>query len=191
MSTSAVLLSLAGRLKAERERQGLTLDQLAAATELSRAHLSRLESGDRQPSIATLLTVADALGLRVSDLLGENDESGALSIHPAGQIPYVHNGLSITACSGYSGSRELQALRIIVSPKREGAPFAQHRGEEWLSVVRGVLRLEYGADTHLLSPGTSAHFDASIPHRLGAPDGEAEVLLVASTAGQALPQPAH
>jgi transcriptional regulator with XRE-family HTH domain len=191
MSTAAVLESLAARLKAERERQGLTLDQLAGATGLSRAYLSRLESGDRQPPIATLLTLAQALGVRVGALLGEDEGAPSLAVHLPSGRSYESNGLSITTASGYTGSRELDALRIAIPADRPAAPFAQHRGEEWLHVLLGIVRLEYGADIVLLEPGTSAHFDASTPHRLSTPQGDAELLLVASASRQSLPQSAH
>ena len=47
-------------------RAGLTLEQLAQRAELSTAHLSRLESGERQPSVAALLSLARALGVSMS-----------------------------------------------------------------------------------------------------------------------------
>ena len=52
--TEATFVSIGERLKAARERAGYTLDDLAALTGLSKAHLSRLESAERQPSIAAL-----------------------------------------------------------------------------------------------------------------------------------------
>ncbi|MGA2520235.1 MAG: cupin domain-containing protein, partial [Acidimicrobiales bacterium] len=57
---------------------------------------------------------------------------------------------------------------------------AHHRGEEWLYVLRGIMRLEYDGTVHHLGPGVSAHFDADRPHRLGAEGEAAEVLLVAA-----------
>ena len=58
----AVLISVGQRLRAARERVGLTLDQTAELSGLSKAHLSRLESAERQPSIAALLSLSGALG---------------------------------------------------------------------------------------------------------------------------------
>jgi transcriptional regulator with XRE-family HTH domain len=53
-----VLSSISERFRAARERAGYTLDELATLTGLSKAHLSRLESAERQPSIAALLTIS-------------------------------------------------------------------------------------------------------------------------------------
>ena len=71
MVLDEALSSIAERLRDERTRAGLTLDQLAQRAELSTPHLSRLESGERQPSIAALLSLARALGVSMSTLLGE------------------------------------------------------------------------------------------------------------------------
>jgi transcriptional regulator with XRE-family HTH domain len=188
--TTDVILSLAERLRAEREQQGLTLDQLAARTGLSKAYLSRLESAERQPAIGTLLDLARSLGVTVSSLLGEDDHPAALGLHPPTNPSHESNGLLITACSGYAGARDLEAIRVTIPVDRPVVPFSRHRGEEWLHVLAGTVRLEYADQTHLIEAGTSAHFDADRPHRLSASSGPAELLLVATTTWQSLP-PTH
>jgi len=178
--TEAVLVSIGERLHSARERAGLTLDQTAELSGLSKAHLSRLESAERQPSIATLLILAETLATPVSALLGEERSDTALSISTDGEARRVSKGLAIASCSGYPGSRALEALRITVEPDRPATAPARHRGEEWLYVLRGILRLEYDGETHHLGPGVAAHFDADRPHRLGAEGEAVEVLLVAA-----------
>ena len=135
---------------------------------MSKAHLSRLESAERQPSIAALLTLAGVLGTPVSVLLGEDQDGSPLAISTKDAPRHQSKGLSIAPCSGYVGSSSLEALRITVDPDRPDTSPAQHRGEEWLYVLQGVLRLEYDGEVHHLGPGVAAHFDAERPHRLGA-----------------------
>jgi uncharacterized cupin superfamily protein len=71
-------------------------------------------------------------------------------------------------------------LRTTVQPDRPFSAPARHRGEEWLYVLHGILRLEYDGAIHHLGPGVAAHFDADRPHRLGTEAGPVEVLLVAA-----------
>jgi transcriptional regulator with XRE-family HTH domain len=177
---AGLLVSVGQRLRAARERVGLTLDQTAELSGMSKAHLSRLESAERQPSIAALLSLSDALGTPVSVLLGENQDSSTLAISTEAAPRHLSKGLSIAPCSGFEGSTALEALRITVDPNRPLTPPAQHRGEEWLYVLKGVLRLEYDGEVHHLGSGVAAHFDADRPHRLGAEGRVAEVLLVAA-----------
>ena len=182
MELREALSSIAQSLHEERTRAGLTLEQLAQRAELSVPHLSRLESGDRQPSVAALIALSRALGVSMSTLLGERRGAPAISTYPPGGPAHEANGLTITPCSGFPGSSTLEALQITVSPDREPPEPASHRGEEWIYVVRGRLRLEFDDQVHLLEPGTTAHFDANRPHRLGAEAGPAEVLVVAADA---------
>lgn len=158
----------------------MTLDQTAQLSGLSKAHISRLESAERQPSIAALLALSEAVGASVGALLGEEPETTPLAISTQAEPRHDSKGLSIASCSGYSGSTALEALRITIAPERPLSSPARHRGEEWLYVLSGILRLEYDGDVHHLGPGLTAHFDAERPHRLGAESEAAEVLLVAA-----------
>jgi quercetin dioxygenase-like cupin family protein len=118
----------------------------------------------------------------MSTLLGERRGAPALSTYPAGGPAHEANGLIITPCSGFPGSVTLEALQITIRPDREPPEPARHRGEEWVYVVAGRLRLEFDGAVHLLDAGATAHFDANRPHRLGAEGGTAEVLVVAADA---------
>ena len=182
MELSEALTTIAESLREERTRAGLTLEQLAQRAELSTAHLSRLESGDRQPSVAALIALSRALGVSMSTLLGERRGAPAIATYPWGTPTHESNGLTIAPCSGFPGSTTLEALQITVSPDREPPEPARHRGEEWIFVVAGRLRLEFDGQVHLLEAGATAHFDANRPHRLGAEGGPAEVLVVAADA---------
>jgi len=182
-TSSNLQVSIAGSLRAARTHAGYTLDQLAERTGLSKAYLSRLESGERQPSVATLLSLARVLQVPMSVLFGEGGGVAPLSIRGADEPAHFANGLSITTRSGFKGSRAIQALKISMEADRSPPPFALHRGEEWVYVLSGVLRLEYDAEVHVLLTDHSAHFDADRPHRLGALGGTAEVLLVAAEDG--------
>jgi transcriptional regulator with XRE-family HTH domain len=183
MELQSVLTSIAESVREERARAGLTLDQLAQRADLSIAHLSRIESGDRQPSVAALISLARALGVSVSSLLGEGRrDQPAISVYTGAEPSHQANGLTIASCSGFPGSSTLEALRITIDPDRIAPTPARHRGEEWIYVVAGSLRLEFDGDTFLVNAGHTAHFDANRPHRLGAHEVVTEVLVLAADA---------
>jgi transcriptional regulator with XRE-family HTH domain len=186
MATEAVLASIGERLRAARGRAGLTLDQLAEASGLSKAHLSRLESSERQPSIGALLDLASTLGVPVNVLLGEDRDSAPLFISTGQESRHETNGLAITPRSGYPGSSTLEALSITIDPERKPTAAASHRGEEWLYVVAGTLVLVYDDVAHTLAAGQCAHFDAGRPHWLAAHGGMTELLLVAAQDSRSL-----
>jgi transcriptional regulator with XRE-family HTH domain len=168
MKSDFAVSALGERLRAAREARGLTLDQLSASVGVSKAHLSRMESGDRQPSVGILVEVAAALGTRVSVLLGEDGAGAPLATFTPDTPRLTAAGLEIAAGSGFPGSRALEALRVHVPGDREAPAPARHRGEEWIYVLRGVLDLEFDGLLHELRPETAAHFDATRPHRFSA-----------------------
>lgn len=182
MELAEALSSLAESLREERSRAGLTLEQLAQRADLSTAHLSRLESGDRQPSVAALISLSRALGVSMSTLLGERRGAPSIAAYPPERVSREANGLTIAPCSGFPGSSTLEALQIRISADRTPPEPARHRGEEWIYVVKGQLRLDYDGQSHLLEAGSTVHFDANRPHRLGTAHDTVEVIVVAADA---------
>ena len=176
----SALTSLGDCLRAARETRGLTLEQAAESSGISKSHLSRLESSERQPSVASLLALSDAYGVSMGLLFGEPQDNAPIAVYPPDQPRHTSKGLAIAACSGYPGSSVIDALRLTVDPDREAQVPVRHAGEEWLYVMSGTLRLEYDGEAYFLAAGEAVHFNAEVPHRLGAEESVAEVLLVAA-----------
>ncbi|MFE1251276.1 helix-turn-helix domain-containing protein [Streptomyces sp. NPDC058735] len=173
------LPAVAPRLRALRRQASLTLEAAARAAGLSPAHLSRLETGQRQPSLPMLLTLARVYGTTVSELLGETAAGRDAVVRSADMEPTAAGGWTYWQ-AGASG-RGMQALRVHVPYGSQGDVVRVHPGEEWLHVLRGRLRLRLGDTTHRLSPGDSAHFDSLTPHRIAAEDHDGVDLLFVHT----------
>ncbi|GAA2139074.1 XRE family transcriptional regulator [Kitasatospora kazusensis] len=166
MSEDQEVEGLGPRLREQRLSSRYTLETAAARVGLSPAYLSRLETGQRQPSLPVLLGLARAYGTSVSGLLGEL---------PGGLDPVVRGGAIEPGRAGGWGyrragapGRAMQALHVQVPPSLQDAVVRVHPGEEWLYVTRGRLRLTLGEQVHLLDEGDSAHFDSLTPHCIAA-----------------------
>jgi transcriptional regulator with XRE-family HTH domain len=183
--------ALGDRLRSAREARGLTLDQLSASTGISKAHLSRLESGARQPSVGILVELAGALGTRVGTLLGEDAGGAPLATFAPDAPRHTAAGLQIASSSGFPDSQALDVLRVRVPADRPPSAPVRHRGEEWIYVLRGALDLEFDGMLYALGTDTAAHFDATRPHRLSAGHGDAELLIVNADARPSLTPVAH
>lgn len=173
------LPAVAPRLRSLRRLAGLTLEAAARAAGLSPAHLSRLETGRRQPSLPMLLALARVYGTTVSELLGETVADRDAVVRAADMEPTRAGGWTYWQ-AGASG-RGMQALRVHVPHGSQGDIVRVHPGEEWLHVLRGRLTLRLGDATHRLAPGDSAHFDSLTPHRIGARDPDGVELLFVHT----------
>ncbi len=171
---------LGSRLRELRSSKGWTLEELAERSGLSKPFLSRLESGERQPSIAAVLTLARVFGVPMGSLFEIRQDDENCQVVRVGATTVQHgNGIEYLPLSGASRFN-LPPMRAMISPSRQGSERYQHDGEEWLYVLSGRLRLNVGDREYELETGDAAHFDSRQPHRLDALDGhEAEVILVA------------
>ncbi|PBC60016.1 XRE family transcriptional regulator [Streptomyces sp. Tue6028] len=174
---AAELPAVAPQLRELRRRAALTLEAASRAAGLSPAHLSRLETGQRQPSLPMLLALARVYGTTVSELLGETVAERHAIVRAADMEPTPAGGW--TYWQAGAPGRGMQALRVHVPHGSQGDIVRVHPGEEWLYVLTGRLRLRLGDTAHMLAPGDSAHFDSLTPHRIAAADpGGAELLFV-------------
>lgn len=177
----ADLTRIGGRLRALRKQRGWRLEDLARRTELSRAYLSRLEGGERQPSLTALLSVAEAYDVSLSSLFEPEPESeNCIVVRAGGNQAQRGRGLLYTRLSSGSWAFNLQPMRIVVPADREESTLYRHEGEQWLYVLSGRLRLRIADEEVVLEEGDAAHFDADNDHRIEALDGrDATVILVA------------
>ncbi|MEV8022971.1 XRE family transcriptional regulator [Streptomyces sp. NPDC086554] len=173
------LPAVAPQLRDLRRRAALTLEAAARTAGLSPAHLSRLETGQRQPSLPMLLALARTYGTTVSELLGETPADRDAIVRAADMEPTRAGGW--TYWQAGAPARGMQALRVHVPHGAQGDIVRVHPGEEWLYVLKGRLRLRLGDATYTLEPGDSAHFDSLTPHRIAAADHHGADLLFVHT----------
>lgn len=177
----ADLVKVGTRLRKLRKERGWRLEDLAERTKLSRPYLSRLESGERQPSLTALFSLAQAYGVQFSSLFESEPaaEKGVI-VRANSNSVQKGNGLLYTHLSATSWVFNLQPLRVVVPAEREGSVLYKHEGEQWMHVLSGKLSLKLADEEFVLETGDSAHFDADTPHRLTALESrDAEIILVA------------
>ena len=177
----AELAGLGARLRKLRGERGWRLEDLAERTGLSRAYLSRLEGGERQPSLSSLFGVARAYDVPFSSLFEPEPEAEEVVVVRATDGPPQRgNGLLYSRLSDGGWAFNLQPPRVVVPAEREGDALYRHEGEQWLYVLSGRLRFGIGDEEVVLGPGDAVHFDADRPHRFEALDErDAEAIVVA------------
>jgi transcriptional regulator with XRE-family HTH domain len=178
------LSSFGTRLRELRLQRGMTLQELAALSGLSKAFLSRLESGDRQASISAVLTLCRIFCVTLASLFEPSAAGGLCTIiRAADAVEKTVNGLKYTPLSNAGSLFNVQPIRVRISPSRRGSEHYRHEGEEWVYVLHGRLTLSLAGRTYDLEEGDAAHFESRLPHRLIARGGrDAEILIVAAPA---------
>ncbi len=158
---AGVLTAVGPRLRALRQQRGTTLAQLSESTGISLSTLSRLESGQRRPTLELLLPLARAHRVALDELVGA-PETGDPRIRPR---PFVRHGSTYIPLTRNFGG--VHAFKQILPPL-EGPPpepsLQVHEGYEWLYVLSGRIRLLLGEHDLVLGPGEAAEFDTHTPH---------------------------
>ncbi len=189
------IAGLGPALRRLRREHGLTLEVLAGMVGTSVAHLSRLESGDRQPSLEGLLRIAAALGVAVDELLVAPEEPGPGTVVRGATAPlYTGDGFRFQPLMPEAGPEGLSAVKIVFPANRAEGEYKTHEGEEWIYVLAGRLRLTLGDERTVLEPGDAAYFNGLLPHRwdvLGEEDVEMLMIGCASGAGSNIPRMLH
>ena len=154
---AATLDEVGPRLKRLRSQRGVTLTVLAETTGISKSTLSRLETGQRRPSLELLLPLARAYRVPLDDLVGA-PEVGDPRVRLK---PQRANGRTVVPLTRQAGG--IQAWKIII-PKTQREPMLKtHEGYEALYVLSGRMRLILGDHDVVLGPGEVAEFDTRVP----------------------------
>ncbi|QKV96669.1 helix-turn-helix transcriptional regulator [Streptomyces sp. NA02950] len=160
-----VLTAVGPRLRALRRTRDFTLARLSETTGISLSTLSRLESGQRKPTLELLLPLAKAYGVPLDELVGA-PATGDPRVHPR---PFTRNGQTFVPLTRYLGG--LNAYKLILParpPADRGRPEQRvHEGYEWLYVLSGRLWLALGEHDLVLTSGEAAEFDTRTPHGFG------------------------
>jgi transcriptional regulator with XRE-family HTH domain len=181
VTTDAVLTAVGPRLRALRRQRGSTLAQLSEETGISVSTLSRLESGQRRPTLELLLPLARSHQVPLDELVGA-PETGDPRVHPR---PVVHHGITSLPLTRRPGG--VQAFKQVYPPGWPGGEPEQktHEGYDWIYVLSGRLRLLLAEHDLVLGPGEVAEFDTRTPHWFGNPGPEpVEVLALFGPQGE-------
>ena len=176
---ASVLDQVGPRLKRLRSQRGVTLTALSEVTGISKSTLSRLETGQRRPSLELLLPLAQAYRVALDDLVGA-PEVGDPRIRLKPRRVHGRTVLPLTRQPG-----GVQAWKIII-PRSQSKPNPRvHEGYEWLYVLSGRMRLILGDQDLVLDVGEAAEFDTKLPHWFGSTgEGAAEVLSLFGRPGE-------
>lgn len=179
----ATLEQVGPRLRQLRAHRSRTLTDVAGQTGISKSTLSRLEAGQRRPTLELLLALAQAYRVPLDDLVGA-PEVGDPRIRLK---PHSRNGRTVVPLSRQPGG--VQAWKLLTPATKATPELKSHEGYEWLYVLSGRLRLVIAEHDVVLGAGEVAEFDTRIPHWFGSTgDGPVETLSVFGPQGERMHQ---
>ncbi|MBJ8344331.1 helix-turn-helix domain-containing protein [Antrihabitans sp. YC2-6] len=152
------------RLRACRKTQGLTIEQVAAATGLTRGFLSRVERDETSPSVATLVTLCEVLSLPVGSLF-EDADTEVVRLAKAPAINMGGRGVQDLMITPRAQSK-VQMLRSHLAPGANGGEnlYTINCEVEVLHVVSGTVTMQFTGRTETLDAGDTLTFSGREPH---------------------------
>ena len=166
------------RLRSLRTTLGLSLDDLAARTNLSPSTISRIETGKRTISLDVLLPLATGLQVGLDVLLDVSGDDDVV-IRPT---PSRVEGRTTWALSRPDSSTV--AVKTRVEPTAARPQQRVHPGHDWLFVLSGRLLLLLGDREITVEAGEAAEFATMTPHAFVAVDEPTELLMIFDRDGQ-------
>jgi transcriptional regulator with XRE-family HTH domain len=186
------MTAVGSRVRAERRRRGFTLENLAAASGVSRSMLSEVERGSRVPTVLVLDRIATGLGTSIARLLREERSAGTVVLRRDEQaVARDPSGWERRVLSPVLPGVEFEFMRTTIGAGVDAGEFASHGpgSREYLAVEAGTLRLSLNGDAVDLRAGDSIFYAGDCRHGFANPDRKACVYYLAmDVAGHGEPE---
>jgi mannose-6-phosphate isomerase-like protein (cupin superfamily) len=146
--------------------------------------MSRLETGQRRPTLELLLALSHTYRVPVDDLVGAPPEGDPRLRLKPGRV----KGRTVIPLTRQPGG--MQAWKIVIPTSNASPEPRAHEGHEWIYVLSGRMRLVLGDQDWVLGPGEVAAFDTTVPHWFGSTGEEpAEILSIFGRPGERMAVP--
>lgn len=155
---------IGSKLRAARKLHGYTLDQLAAASGLTKGFLSRIERDETSPSVASLITLCEVMSIEVGSLFATPD----VALVRRGEAPAINLGGRLVEehLMTPRGQSKLQLVHSSIEPGGTGGSdlYTINCEVEVLYVVKGTVELILIDRRHRLTAGDALTFNGGEPH---------------------------
>lgn len=168
------------KIKKLRNKNGLTLQELADRTELTKGFLSQLERGQVSPSVITLFDLIECLGVTPEQFFAEETKQVVFSEDGYFE-KFDENGNSIQWVIPSAQSNQMEPLLVVIEPHKRLEEDKPHNGEEFGYVISGRIRLHIGEKSYNVKTGESFYFPADDVHWLENPGTRPAKLIWVST----------
>ena len=165
------------RIRGLRAARGWSLDELARRCQVSPSNLSRIETGHRRLALDQLMSIAQALGTSLDQLVESADDEDVV-IRPVKDESGEMTTWMLTTPGRSPRGVSVAKVRITRSGPRDHNQLRVHPGRDWFTVLSGTARLQLGERTILVRTGQAAEFSTMTPHAFSGHEGPVEVLCI-------------
>lgn len=170
------------KIRTMRDDKHISLEELSERTGLSTGQITQIETSDTVPSLAPLLKIARALGVRLGTFLDDSEELGPVITREAerrtaakfsSQVSTTNSHLDFFPLAASKTGRHVEPFVVEIKPAMAHEPIlSSHEGEEFIYVLEGAIKINYGREIHVLHAGDSIYYDSIVDHLVSALNGE-------------------
>lgn len=178
------------KVKSIRERQQMSLEELAEKSDVKIEVLQAMEDGEIIPSLTPLTKMARALGVRLGTFLDDAPQFGPIVVRngKTESTLYFSGREDVTNASNLEyhslGAGKIDRNMdpfIIDIDYEEDYELSSHEGEEFIYVLDGEIEVIYGKDKFIVAKGDSIYYDSVVPHHLHSSKDKSKILAVLYT----------
>jgi len=160
---------IAQRIKKIRTEKDLTLEEVAKKTGFTKGLLSKIENNKVSPPVSTLVKIAKALGVSLSDLFSSSDAHQIKIVRKEQRLSYnqetVPGGQIVESLINGNYGQKIEPLIITISnPDHYKMRLYNHPGQEFILILTGTMKYLYQDQEYLVSEGDSLFFNAEYRH---------------------------
>ena len=170
LQETQIVAEVGSRVKLARRAANLTLEELAARSTVSRAMLSKVERGEKSPTLGVLIAIARGLGKTVSELMGAVPSQQSVEIiRKSERVTFIdaQSGFVRYLLSPTHPDHQVEMVLHVLPPgvgTGELPVYAFPTGK-YLVVNTGRLTACIGECSYVLEAGNSMYFDLKTPYR--------------------------
>jgi transcriptional regulator with XRE-family HTH domain len=166
------------KIKQIREMKKVSLDELAERSGMELSIVQKIEREKNVPSLAPLIKIARALGVRLGTFLDDSDSYGPVLVRSGeyhkgarftSQTSEAREHLNFFSLAFDKAGRNMEPFIVDIEPGLQSDyMLSSHEGEEFIYVLEGEIEINYGKEVYQLSKGDSIYLDSIVLHNVHA-----------------------
>lgn len=158
-------MDIGKRMKELRVQYGLTQQELADRSELTKGFISQLERNQNSPSVGTLLDIIQCLGTTPAEFFTDEEPEQIVFKEDDyfKKIDEEHKRM-IEWIVPNAQKDAMEPVRLTLKAGGSSEIYLPHEGEDFGYVIKGSIRINYGGRTHHVHAGESFYFKAGKKH---------------------------
>ncbi|MDD3787919.1 MAG: cupin domain-containing protein [Petrimonas sp.] len=166
--------------------KNISVEELAEGSGLTTEQVNLIIGSEKIPSLAPLIKIARALGVRLGTFLDDSEDLGPVinrkhdssqSVTFSSQLTENNSHMDFFSLAARKTGRHMEPFIINIKAADDGKNTSSHEGEEFLYVLEGTIVVHYGAEKYELNEGDSIYYDSIVNHLVASANGSPAKIL--------------